>query len=136
MIKIVTTYFKNLLANHIWHTSAETALPTTYYLALSSTEPLEDGTGVTEPSTTSSYARIALANLADAVNGIVKNISSLVWDELTSNQGTVSYWALFDASTGGNLLMSGAIDEKHLDSGTSMTIKPEKLTLSVLEDDV
>lgn len=132
MIKIVTTYFKNLLANHIWHTSAETTLPTTYYLALSSTEPLEDGTGVTEPSTTSGYTRIELANLADAVNGVVTTTSSLVWDELTSSQGTVAYWALFDAATGGHLLMSEAIDEKHLDSGTSMTIKPDKLNLSVL----
>lgn len=129
---MVTTYFKNLIANHVWHTSAEATLPATYYLALSTTEPFEDGTGVTEPEASSGYARIAVANLADAVNGSVKNTNSLSWSELTTDQGVASYWALFDAATGGNLLMGNSLSAKHLDAGTEITIKSGKLTLSVL----
>ncbi|MGM9608350.1 MAG: hypothetical protein ACI3XJ_12680 [Oscillospiraceae bacterium] len=129
---MVTTYFKNLIANHVWHTEAETTLPTKYYLAMSTTEPLENGTGVTEPDTSSGYARIELTGLANAVNGVVKNSNSLAWDELATDQGVLCYWALFDAVTGGNLLMGNALTSKHLDAGTEIKISPEKLTLSVL----
>lgn len=129
---MVTTYFKNLVANHVWHTSAEETLPAVYYLALSATEPLEDGTGVTEPEASSGYVRIAVTNLADAVDGAVKNTNSLAWDELATDQGVASYWALFDAAAGGNLLMGNSLSAKHLDAGTEITIKSGKLTLSIL----
>ena len=130
---MITTYFKNMISNHIWHTSSEVDLPGTYYLALSTTEPLKDGTGVTEPDASSGYARIALVDLADAVDGTVTNTTSLSWNELSTDQGVASYWAMFDAPSGGNLLMSNSISTKHLDAGTEIVTKPGKLMLSVLE---
>ena len=130
---MVTTYYKNLLANHIWHTSAESDLPAAYYATLSLTEPLEDGTGVTEPDAASGFARIMLTDLAEAANGSVVNAATLQFPKLTSDQGVATHWAIFDAQTGGHLLLGGEhASPKHLDSGTSMIIDPGQLTLQVL----
>lgn len=130
---MLTTYYKNLLADHIWHTAAEAELPETYYITFSSTEPQEDGTGVTEPDASSGFARVALTGLTDAVDGEVFNGANLEWAELISDQGAISYWALFDAPTGGHLLMSEPLPAvKHMDAGTAMVMKPSKLSLKVL----
>lgn len=129
---MVSTYFKNLVADHVWHTSAETALPATYYLALSSTEPMEDGTGVTEPETASGYVRVPIVDLADAVDGAVNNTTVISWPELITDQGAASYWAIFDAPSGGHLLMGNSLSTKHLDAGMELKFNPGKLTLRVL----
>lgn len=130
---MVTDYFKNLVADVVWHTSAEAALPDTYYLTASVTEPLEDGTGVTEPSAASGFARIAMGNLGAAVDGVTKNTSSLIWPKVAVDAEAVAYWALFDAEAGGNLLMGGALDgTKHLDAGTSLALDTGALELHVL----
>lgn len=130
---MATTYYKDLLANHIWHTSAESELPTAYYATLSKTEPLEDGTGVTEPDASSGFTRLELAGLSEAENGVVVNTGTLQFPKLTSDQGVTTHWAIFDAPTGGHLLMGGAhASAKHLDAGTSLILDPGQLTLQVL----
>lgn len=132
---MVTTYFKNLVADNVWHTEGASALPSTYYLAMSTTEPQEDGSGVTEPSQSSGYRRVAISALSAASNGEVRNTERLAWPKVISNEGVVGYWAIYDAAerAGGNLLMGGALNEsKHLESGTAMMIDANGLTLKVL----
>lgn len=130
---MVSTYFKNLLSDHIWHTAATKELPTNYYVALSATQPLEDGTGVKEPKAASGYARVAMSDIGAAANGVVSNTAPISWPKVTSNEGEVGYWAIFDEPTGGNLLMGNAFESvKHLDSGTTITVDPSGLTLRVL----
>lgn len=131
---MVTTYFRNLVADNVWHTAGTAALPTEYWLALSSTTPLADGTGVTEPDGASGYSRIKLTGLSAASNGATSNTVSLSWPKLNISAGTASYWALFDSKTGGKLLMGDALDSlKHLDAGTTIIVDAKNLTLSVLE---
>ena len=130
---MVSTYFKNLVADVVWHTQANASLPDKYYLALSSTEPLENGTGLTEPSPATGYQRVEMTGLMEAVDGVTKNETVLVWPEAVQEGGAMTHWALFDAASGGNLLMGGQLDStKHLDIGTSVAIKAEKLELRVL----
>lgn len=130
---MVSTYFKNLLSDHIWHTTASKNLPVNYYLALSATQPLEDGTGVKEPKAASGYARVAMSNIGAADNGVVTNTTPISWPKVASNEGEVGYWAIFDEATGGNLLMGNAFESvRHLDSNTTITIDPSGLTLRVL----
>lgn len=130
---MVTTYFKNLVADNLWHTVGATALPEQYHLALSSTEPQEDGTGVTEPSVDSGYTRVVMSGLTAAVDGAVKNGSMINWPKLNLDAGTASYWALYDAAEGGNLLMGNPLDGlKHLDAGTTISVEINGLTLNVL----
>lgn len=130
---MVSTYFKNLVAEHIWHITGASSLPGKYYLALSSTEPVESGTGVTEPGAASGYARVEMAGLSKAAAGVVSNTAQISWPKVTTNSGTVTYWALYDAKSGGNLLMGGLLDDtKHLDKGTTVLIPAGEFSLKVL----
>lgn len=132
---MITTYFKNLVANHVWHTAGETALPSSYYLAISSTEPKEDGTGVTEPTAISGYARTKMSGLGSAVNGEVANEIVIAWPKFLKDEGGFGYWALYDTeqSGTGHLLMGDRFDSvKHIDAGTTMSIETNGLTLRVL----
>lgn len=130
---MVTTYFKNLVANVIWKTPAGVSLPDHYYLAASTSEPMEDGTGVTEPEPATGYARVQLSGLSSAVDGVVKNSAALSWPKVTLDGGVVTHWAIMDAQDGGNVLMGGAFDStKHLDPGTTLTVDENGLELHVL----
>lgn len=131
---MVTTYFKNLVADVVWHTSAGASLPSSYYLAVSSGEPMSDGTGVVEPDASSGYARVEMTGMNPAVDGATKNSTSISWPKVTVNAGEISYWAMFDAQAGGNLLMGGALNGlKHLDAGTTFTIDPNGLELRLVD---
>lgn len=131
---MVTTYFKNLVADVVWHTSAGASLPASYYLAVSSGEPMSDGTGVVEPDAASGYARVEMTGMNPAVDGSTKNSASISWPKVTANAGEINYWAMFDAQDGGNLLMGGKLDDlKHLDAGTTFTIDPNGLELKLVE---
>ena len=130
---MVTTYFKNLVADVVWKTAAGASLPETYYLAASTTQPLEDGTGVTEPDSATGYSRVAMSELAQAVDGVTTNSAAISWPKVILDAGAVTHWALFDAAEGGNLLMGGEFDSvKHLDPGTTLTVEAEGLELHVL----
>ncbi len=129
---MVSTYFKNLVANAVWQTGASAALPENYYLALSSTEPLADGTGVTEPASVSGYVRVKLAGLSNADNGVVTNTSTISWPKLLVSAGVANYWVLFDDAIGGHILMGEAIQNPiHLDANCTISIEPNTLTLYV-----
>lgn len=130
---MVTTYFKNLVANVVWKTPAGANLPEAYYLAASTTEPMEDGTGVTEPDVATGYARVRVSELMAAVDGVVKNGVALIWPKVTLDGGAVTHWAILDAQSGGHVLMGGAFDStKHLDPGTTLTVDENGLELHVL----
>lgn len=84
----------------------------TLHVGLSTTTPLADGTNFTEPSTGSpsnGYARVATAagvwnpaTLADP--SVLDNASEIAFPEALSSWGTMTYFGLFDALSGGNLL--------------------------------
>lgn len=86
-----------------------------YYYALSTTTPNPNGTGFTEP-VGGSYLRIAKTRASpfgSAVSGspsTIQNSSSEIrWPLATGSWGTVTYWGIFDAASGGNLLCYGPL---------------------------
>ena len=80
--------------------------PTTVYLALFTVQP-SSGAGGTEASYTG-YARVALAfnttNFTQTANNI-KNAAQVNFPTNTGAAQTIVGYGLFDASTGGNLLL-------------------------------
>ena len=129
-----TTYFRNLIANHIYHGAGDGTLPDTYYLGLSSTAPSADGTGVTEPSASGGYARVAITGVSAAADGVVTNSNALSFSESITGWGTVNYFVVYDAATGGNLLMSDAMTTpRTIEEGTIMTVKAGALELRVVD---
>jgi hypothetical protein len=107
-----TTYLRNKVLDHIYGATAYTA-PATHYLGLSTTTPAADGTGVTEPSG-NNYSRVAITNnttkFPNASAGAKANGEEIVFPTPSGSWGTCTYWVLYDASSGGNLLNYGAIN--------------------------
>ena len=85
----------------------------TIYVALSTADPLEDGSGVAEP-TGNGYARVATtpadwndATLADP--SVIDNANAITFPQATGAWGTITHFALYDAAVGGNYLGGGAL---------------------------
>ena len=132
---MITTYFKNLIADNLWHTTkdASTNLPVNYYLALSRTEPLVSGAGVDEPNDAAAYKRQLLGTMQAASEGSTSNANGIAWSRFDTDQGQIGYWALYDAEEGGNLLMGGPLDSvKHIDPGTTIIFEPGMLVLNII----
>lgn len=129
-----TTYFLNLTAGNIFGTKTTPAIPTKYYIGLSTTTPTLTGTNVTEPSAGAGYARVELTNLSAPSGGVVTNNQAINFNESTANWGTITHFVIYDSDTvgGGNLLMYGALSTpRSVEAATIMTIKQGYLNLSV-----
>lgn len=127
-----TTYFLNAVAGNVFGTKTNPALPSEYYIGLSSTAPNLNGSGVTEPAAVAGYARVKLESLGAPTNGVVSNTADINFAESTASWGTVSHFVIFDAQNDGNLLMYGALStSRSIEPATVMTIKGGYLKLSV-----
>lgn len=129
-----TTYFLNLTAGNIFGSQTNPAIPSTYYIGLSTTAPTLAGGNVTEPSTSYGYSRVALTSLSEPSDGVVTNESVISWDESTDSWGTITYFVIYDSADvgSGNLLMYGALETaRTVEAETVMTIKSGYLSLTV-----
>lgn len=134
-----TTYFLNLTAGNLFGTKKNPAIPTEYYIGLSTTAPKADGTGVNEPSTDAGYARKKLTSLSAPVDGNITNEQYINFDESTANWGTIRYYVIYDSPTvdSGNLLMYGELSSpRSVETATIMTIKEGYLKLAVQNEQV
>lgn len=128
-----TTYWLNAVSGNVFKTQTTPALPSKFYIGLSSTAPALDGTGVTEPTSAAGYARVQLTNMSAPTNGVVTNEQSIDFDESTAAWGTMTHFVVYDSSTGGSLLMYGQLNtSRTVEAATIMTIKAGSLNLSVV----
>lgn len=130
-----TTYFLNLVAGNVFQSKTTPAIPTEYYIGLSTTTPNITGANVNEPSTAAAYQRMKLTSLSAPTAGVITNSSDISWPESTSDWGTVTSYVIYDSATvnGGNLLMYGDLSTaRSVEKDTIMTIKSGYLKLSVL----
>lgn len=100
----MSDYLENKVLDHILGTTAYT-MPTTVYVGLSTATFADDNSG-TELSG-SGYARQSITFNA-AASGATDNDAAVEFPAATGSWGDVSHFGLFDASTGGNLLIHGA----------------------------
>jgi hypothetical protein len=115
----MSDYLENEILDHILGTGAYT-MPSTVYVGLSTGSFNDDNSG-TELSG-SGYARQAIAFNA-ASSGTADNSGAVDFPAATGSWGTVSHFGLFDASTGGNLLIHGALTaSKAVDTGDILRI--------------
>lgn len=131
---MISNYLKNKIQDYLF-TGVVFTPPTSYYIALSSTEPQADKTGITEP-TLGNYARIRIdkntTNFLTSVNGVVKNKVSLQSNESTASWGNLPYYAIFDSATDGNLLWGGAlVNPRNMDIEMQLIIDPNGLTFTL-----
>ena len=119
------------MAGNLFRTETSPAIPTEYYIGLSTTEPTMAGTNVSEPSASTGYGRVLLDNLSVPTNGVVTNTQNINFEESTASWGTITHFVIYDAEVDGNLLMYGALSTPRVvEAATVMTIRQDYLRLS------
>lgn len=127
-----TTYFLNQVMGNLFKTKEAPALPSEYYIGLSSTAPNISGGNVTEPLSNSGYKRVKLENLSEPTDGVITNEQAISFDESTANWGTMSHFVIYDALEAGNLLMYDTLSTpRNVEAATIVTIKANSLTLTL-----
>ena len=100
--------FSNTTETHVLNyllTNTSVTRPTAWYVALYTAAPSDSGGG-TELSG-SAYAR---QSVAFTVSGdTASNTSAIEFPAATGNWGTITHAAVFDASSGGNMLAHSAL---------------------------
>lgn len=116
------------------------APPATIYLALNTGDPLADNSGANEV-VGSGYTRMAIT-FTSVQNGLdtyqITNIQPVVFPVATATDPlAVTHWSLFDADTGGTMLLHGRWDQpKQWLLGTSFTIAINAFLADVYTKDV
>lgn len=116
-----SNYLELEVLDHIFGKGSYT--PPTIYVGLSTADPGDDASGLAEPSG-GSYARVATSgsDWNAASSGAIDNANAVEFPQATASWGTITYVALFDASSGGNMLISGALTaSKAIDSDDQAT---------------
>ena len=130
---MTTTYFLNLTAGNLFKTKTDPAIPASYYIGLSSTEPNISGGNVTEPSTSGTgYARVQLTDLNEPADGVVSNKNIISFPSSTTSWGTMTHYVIYDAASDGNLLMYGNLSvSRTIESDTILSINSGELEISI-----
>jgi len=103
----ISTFLADELLDHILRALAYTS-PTTVYLGLWIGDPLRTGLGGAEVSG-GAYVRVAVT-MGVPAGQISKNSGNITFASATANWGTITHWAIYDASTAGNQLYQGVLD--------------------------
>jgi len=87
------------------HTTGKTAwtMPTTVYVKLHTADAGEDGTTAAATNATRTSAA-----WATAATGSIATSATITWTNVSTTE-TYSHWSLWDASTAGNCLWTGAL---------------------------
>lgn len=105
-----TNYLEDAVINFFLRNDADTFTPpaTIYVALLTAVADAEAGT-VTEV-TGGGYARVSAAFDDPAGVGVTANSAEVQFAQASTDLGTVTHFALYDASTSGNALYIGALD--------------------------
>jgi len=126
----MSNYLENKVLDHIFGKSSYT--PPTIYVGLSTADPLDDGSGLAEPSG-GSYARVetAASDWSAASDGTISNAGEIAFPQATGDWGTITHFALFDAATSGNMLYHGSLTtSKNPTSGDTASFAAGDLTIT------
>ena len=98
----ISNYAENKILEH---TTGETAwtMPTNVYVKLHTGDPGEAATSSAATETTRKQASFAAAS-----SGSIATDTTLEWTNVAATE-TITHWSLWDASTAGNALWTGAL---------------------------
>jgi hypothetical protein len=116
----LSDYLERTLLNAVFKNVPFTQ-PEALYIALFKNNPTDAGTGIEE--TGGGYSRQAI-EFTDPVDGLVENNATVNFPVATSDWGIVTHYGIYDAVTGGNLLIHGAFSiAKNVYSGDQYIIR-------------
>jgi hypothetical protein len=98
----ISNYAENKILEHTTGKTAWT-MPTTVYLKLHTADPGEAATTAAAGETTRKSV-----SWASAASGSIASSATVEWTNVASTE-TYTHWSLWDASTAGNALWTGAL---------------------------
>lgn len=103
-------YWENKVLDHLFSKGAYP--PPAIFLGLSTANPGEDGSGLSEP-VGNGYARVqtVATDWNEADGGLLNNAAPIAFNAATGDWPTVTHFALFDAASGGNMLAYGVLNQ-------------------------
>lgn len=105
--------------------------PEATYVALFTSNPNPDGSGTEVTTSGSAYSRQAITWSAVGGGNTANNSADITFPAATSNWGTVTYAAIFDAVTSGNLLCFAPLTSSTaVNTGNIFKFPATDLTLS------
>lgn len=124
-------YTENLLLNWLLTTNSATR-PTAWYVGLFTAAPSDTGGGT--EVTGNGYARVATGTMS--ISGTATTASNAAAIEFAAasggNWGTITHAAIFDASTGGNMLAWAPLTtSRTINSGDVFRIPASSLTVTL-----
>lgn len=124
-----SNYLETEILDHVFGGNAYSA-PGTLYLALHTANPGEDGSGTEVSTSGTAYAR---QSVAFTVSGnTASNSAAVEYSTATANFGTVTYVAIWDASTGGNMLAYAALtSSKTIETGDVFRVPSGDLDITL-----
>ena len=121
-------YLENKDIDHNLGTAAYTS-PSAVYVALFTADPTDTGDTTNEISG-GGYARTQVT-FAAASGGSASNSADVTFPQATADWGTITHFGLFDASTAGNMLYSGALTaSKTVSNGDTFKFATGDLTVT------
>jgi hypothetical protein len=103
----LSDYAELKLLDHMLKSDTTWSNPGSVFIALATGSFSDDATG-TELSG-NGYARKEITFGSSAASGSISNTAAVEFAAATGSWGTVSHFAIFDASTSGNMLVHGAL---------------------------
>jgi len=121
--------FETHVLNYVF-TATSVTRPTAWYLALFTSNPADDASGTEVSTSGTAYAR---QSAAFTVSGdTASNSAAIEFPTATASFGTVSHVAVFDASTGGNMIAYAALTaSKAIDTGDVFRVPSGDLDITL-----
>lgn len=124
----MSNYLENALINATLRNTTYTS-PATVYVGLFTTDPTDADSGVEVSG--GSYARQS-ATFAAPSNGASTTSADVTFPTCTADWGTVTHFGIYDASTNGNLLYHGVLNNsKNIQTGDILKIESGNLTVTL-----
>ena len=126
----ISDYLEDELLDHVLGTGAYTQ--PTIYVGLSTADPLDTGSGDTEPTYTA-YARVAVAAWDAAASRATENTGTITFPQKTDGgTETITHFTIWDALSAGNMLGHGSFTtSKAIVINNTPTIAAGELDVSV-----
>ena len=109
--------------------------PSSLILGLSTADPLDDGSGLAEPSGMNYSRKTVDLGVPSSVNGIGTTTTGpstdVIFGPASGTWGSIGYWALFE-NAGTNMLLHGSVTAaKNVVSGDSFVVNANSLTIII-----
>lgn len=124
----IFTYLANKLLDLAFRNQAYSQ--PSIHVALSTTTPNDDGTGVTEPSG-NNYARKAHSSWAAASGGASSNSGAVSLNTPSGSWGTITDAVIYDALSSGNALLRGDVTDQAVGTGDTVSFPDGDIDISL-----